>query len=64
MITPKLTEKQELFVREYLKDLNASQAALRAGYSEGSHGEQGYQLLQKTSIQKEGVPRARHTVTP
>jgi len=51
VITPKLTEKQELFVREYLKDLNASQAALRAGYSEGSHGEQGYQLLQKTSIQ-------------
>ena len=30
----KLTDKQELFAREYLKDLNATQAAIRAGYSE------------------------------
>ena len=29
----KLTPKQALFVVEYLKDLNAEQAALRAGYS-------------------------------
>lgn len=32
----KLTAKQELFVKEYLKDLNATQAAIRAGYSEKS----------------------------
>lgn len=31
-----LTAKQELFVAEYLKDLNATQAAIRAGYSETS----------------------------
>ena len=31
---PKLTEKQKKFVDEYLIDLNATQAAIRAGYSE------------------------------
>lgn len=29
----KLTAKQQVFVDEYLKDLNATQAAIRAGYS-------------------------------
>lgn len=29
----KLTDKQQMFVREYLIDLNATQAAIRAGYS-------------------------------
>nr|DAE77790.1 MAG TPA: Terminase small subunit [Caudoviricetes sp.] len=29
----KLTDKQELFAREYLKDLNATQAAIRAGWA-------------------------------
>lgn len=33
----KLTVKQRLFVAEYLKDLNATQAAARAGYSEKSN---------------------------
>lgn len=28
----KLTDKQELFIREYMKDLNATQAYIRAGY--------------------------------
>lgn len=32
----KLTEKQELFCKEYLVDLNATQAAIRAGYTEKS----------------------------
>lgn len=31
--TAKLTEKQQRFVEEYLIDLNATQAAIRAGYS-------------------------------
>lgn len=31
---PKLTEKQKRFCEEYLIDLNAVQAAIRAGYSE------------------------------
>lgn len=47
----KLTPKQEMFVKEYLVDLNATQAAIRAGYSEATAMEQGYQLLQKTSVQ-------------
>ncbi len=46
-----LTPKQALFVAEYIKDLNATQAAIRAGYSRDSASEQGYQLLQKTSVQ-------------
>ena len=32
-----LTEKQKLFVDEYLKDLNATQAAIRAGYKAVSY---------------------------
>jgi phage terminase small subunit len=48
----KLTTKQKRFVEEYLIDLNAAQAAVRAGYSQKTAGEQGYQLLQKTSISK------------
>lgn len=48
----KLTKKQQLFVDEYLIDLNATQAAIRAGYSEKTAEQMGYQLLQKTSVQK------------
>lgn len=33
-------------------DLNATQAAIRAGYSEKTAEQQGYQLLQKTSVLK------------
>lgn len=46
----KLTDKQELFAREYLKDLNATQAAIRAGYSAKTANEQGAQNLAKLSI--------------
>lgn len=46
-----LTVRQAAFVREYLVDLNATQAAIRAGYSKNRAGEIGYQLLQKTTIQ-------------
>lgn len=46
----KLTDKQELFAREYLKDLNATQAAIRAGYSEKTANEQGAQNLAKLSV--------------
>lgn len=47
----KLTAKQARFVQEYLIDLNATQAALRAGYSAKTAEQLGYQLLQKTSVQ-------------
>lgn len=45
-----LTAKQEAFVREYLKDLNATQAAIRAGYSEKTAQEQGSRLLSNVMV--------------
>ncbi len=48
----KLTEKQQRFVNEYLIDLNATQAVIRAGYSVKRASEIGYQLLQKTTVQQ------------
>lgn len=48
----KLTEKQQRFVDEYLIDLNATQAAIRAGYSARTANEQGSQNLAKLSIQQ------------
>ena len=47
-----LTEKQKRFVEEYLIDLNATQAAIRAGYSPKTANEQGARLLVNVSIQK------------
>ncbi|RBO91043.1 terminase small subunit [Pseudochrobactrum asaccharolyticum] len=55
----KLTAKQERFVSEYLIDLNATQAAIRAGYSERTAEQQGYQLLQKTSV-AEAISKAQN----
>jgi len=48
-----LTEKQLLFCREYIKDLNTSQAAVRAGYRESSAKAHGHELLQKPAIKRE-----------
>lgn len=42
--------RQQKFVNEYCIDLNATQAAIRAGYSEANPSEIGYQLLQKPSV--------------
>jgi phage terminase small subunit len=47
-----LTNKQKQFVLEYLKDLNATQAAIRAGYSENSAESIGFENLQKPKIAK------------
>lgn len=47
-----LTPKQQRFVDEYLIDLNATQAAIRAGYSAKTANEIGAQNLAKLSIQK------------
>lgn len=41
----KLTDKQKKFVEEYLIDLNATQSAIRAGYSPKTANEQGARLL-------------------
>ena len=48
----KLTEKQKRFVDEYLIDLNATQAAIRAGYSEGTAQQMGSENLSKPVIKK------------
>lgn len=45
-----LTDQQKIFVAEYLKDRNATQAAIRAGYSEETAGSQGGRLLQNVEI--------------
>lgn len=47
-----LTEQQKKFAREYMKDFNGTQAAVRAGYSKKTANEQAAQLLAKLSIQK------------
>jgi len=46
-----LTDKQELFCQEYLIDLNASQAAIRAGYSKNTSRQIASELLTKLNIQ-------------
>lgn len=46
----KLTDKQELFAREFIKDLNASQAAIRAGYSEKSSRNQAARMMANDDI--------------
>lgn len=48
----KLTDKQKKFVEEYLIDLNATQSAIRAGYSPKTANEQGARLLANVSIQE------------
>lgn len=50
---PKLTEKQKRFCEEYLIDFNATQAALRAGYSQKTAYSIGDENLRKPEIQSE-----------
>lgn len=45
-----MTKKQKLFVEEYLIDLNATQAAIRAGYKPDSAHSIGSENLQKPEI--------------
>lgn len=47
-----LTAQQARFCLEYVIDNNATQAAIRAGYSEDSASQTGYKLCQKSSVQK------------
>ena len=46
-----LTPKQEMFVKEYLIDLNATQAAIRAGYNKNTAYSIGEENLKKPEIQ-------------
>ena len=52
-----MTPKQQRFVTEYLLDLNATQAAIRAGYR---HGDVGRQLLTKTHVSNAIAEAQRH----
>lgn len=45
-----MTPKKEAFVREYLIDLNATQAAIRAGYSAKTAKQQGARLLTDVDV--------------
>lgn len=48
----RLTPQQKLFCNEYIIDLNAKQAAIRAGYSERTAQEQGSRLLSNVKVQE------------
>ena len=50
MAEKKMTPKQQRFCDEYLIDLNATQAAIRAGYSEKTAKEQGSRLLTNVNV--------------
>ncbi|MFY2843583.1 terminase small subunit [Achromobacter ruhlandii] len=60
-----LTDKQRRFVDEYLVDLNATQAAIRAGYSAKTAGQIGEQNLRKleiaAAVQEAQAVRAKRT---
>lgn len=45
-----LTPKQQTFVDEYLVDLNATQAAIRAGYSKKTARSQGERMLTNVDV--------------
>ncbi len=52
MIVAKLTAKQQRFCDEYLIDLNATQAAIRAGYSKKTAKQIGQQNLTKLDLKE------------
>jgi phage terminase small subunit len=45
-----LTDKQKAFCKEYVMDWNATQAAIRAGYSDNGAGQTAHNLLKNTEI--------------
>lgn len=47
-----MTEKQKRFCDEYLINLNATQAAIRAGYSSKTAYSIGHQLMKKDTVKK------------
>lgn len=48
----KLTEKERIFADEYIKTTNATQSAIKAGYSEKTARSKGSQLLTKVNVRK------------
>lgn len=64
----KLTDKQERFIDEYLIDLNATQAAIRAGYSKHTAKDIGCQNLAKLYIaeaisERKAILAAKNSIT-
>lgn len=63
--TKKLTNKQALFVKEYVVDLNGTQAATRAGFSAKTANEQASRMLAnvhiRSAVQKAMDDRAKRT---
>lgn len=61
----KMTEKQKRFIEEYLIDLNATQAAIRAGYSPKYADREGHKLVENSrvseAIEKALAERSRRT---
>ena len=55
----KLTPQQSRFVDEYLVDLNAKQAAIRAGYSQKTAEMQASRLLRNVKVQEVVAKRMR-----
>ena len=49
----KLTDRQKMFCKEYIVDLNAKQACIRAGYSEKTAKQIGSENLSKPYLQEE-----------
>lgn len=49
----RLTVKQRNFINEYIKSGNATQAAIKAGYSKNTASETGYENLNKPHIKAE-----------
>lgn len=49
----KITEKQKVFINEYLRDFNGTQAAIRAGYSPKTARQTAYENLTKPYIRQE-----------
>ena len=56
-----ITWKQQKFIDEYMADLNATQAAIRAGYSEKTAYSQGSRLLSNVEIKAEVERRMKAT---
>ena len=59
MSTKNLTAKQARFIEEYMVDLNATQAAIRAGYSEKGATSRGSQLLANVNVAAEVTERQK-----
>lgn len=57
-----LPPRRQRFVDEYLVDLNATQAAIRAGYSKRSAAEAGYELLRNAQVAAAIAERAKESL--